>query len=397
MLAELLHPLAKMMHADEEEQAYRPRPSLAGPARCIRQMVYLKMGQPVDHSLSGRAFHIFNDGNWHEELTFDWLQNSAYKIHSRQMMVSIPGLWSFLPPEPMIECVVCTKANGHPTCFSQRDLHGHIDGLATDLLGTDFLVEHKGINHFSFEKYWRADEYPEDYLTQLALYLRALQLVNPDLHEGLLLIKNKMTSGFIEYRAGYDTLADTLTVTRLTRHTGEFQVVQEARPTITALAVKKFADVDTMAAHRSLPARPYEEDDWQCRYCPFSQTCWGSYKEDLLRLCTDRLVVGDAEGAMIAAYWHAQQQESSAKKKKEEIGAKLKARLLALAEEQQGEHASGHEIICATDRYVAKLKPQDFDRIVWEAVPLDLSLKMDAYKKTTTTPVLRITQPKAKT
>ena len=84
MLADLIPKLAVM--GAKPEQPYRPRPSSAGPERCIRQMVFHGLKIPRD-PLPGRALLFFDDSSWHEELTADWLRTSAYKVHSEQMEV----------------------------------------------------------------------------------------------------------------------------------------------------------------------------------------------------------------------------------------------------------------------------------------------------------------------
>ena len=78
MLAEIIPKIAGM---EQNEWDFKPRPSSAGPERCIRQMVYHGLGFPSE-PLSGRAILVFDDSSWHEELTLDWLRKSAFKIHS---------------------------------------------------------------------------------------------------------------------------------------------------------------------------------------------------------------------------------------------------------------------------------------------------------------------------
>ena len=94
MLVELLHKVAQMEDEDREPVDYYPRPSMAGPDRCIRQMVYLARGEEKEKALDGRVLHIFNDGHWHEELTIEWIQKTAFTLHSQQMRirVSMQGL-----------------------------------------------------------------------------------------------------------------------------------------------------------------------------------------------------------------------------------------------------------------------------------------------------------------
>ena len=103
MLADILHKLST-----EEEHPYYPRPSLAGPERCVRQLVYQGLGMPKE-PLPGRTYHVFDDGTFHEELTADWIRKSAFQIHSQQMGVD---------------------------CGTEQGIHlqGSIDGVITDIV-----------------------------------------------------------------------------------------------------------------------------------------------------------------------------------------------------------------------------------------------------------------------
>ena len=87
MLADLIPKLAQLTR--EKDQGYRRRPSSSGPERCERSMVYHGLGVDPE-PFPGRTLLIFDDGNWHEELTLDWLRQSAYKIHHEQMTVETP-------------------------------------------------------------------------------------------------------------------------------------------------------------------------------------------------------------------------------------------------------------------------------------------------------------------
>src|SRR5438105_2670715 len=84
MLADVIPDLA---FRQTHEHLYRPRPSLAGPERCLRQLVYLAMGTK-GRPFPGRFLLVLDDSSWHEELTLNWLAQSEYKIHSRQLEVN---------------------------------------------------------------------------------------------------------------------------------------------------------------------------------------------------------------------------------------------------------------------------------------------------------------------
>ena len=67
MLADILHKIAESEFSEKKDSKFYPRPSSAGPLRCIRQMVYHGLDHPKK-PLQGRAYHVFDDGHWHEEL-----------------------------------------------------------------------------------------------------------------------------------------------------------------------------------------------------------------------------------------------------------------------------------------------------------------------------------------
>jgi len=258
MLADILHKIAGM---DSNESRYYPRPSLAGPDRCIRQMVYWGMGI-ARKPLPGRAVIIFDDSSFHEELTDDWIRKSAYQLHSEQMKIDIG-----------------TKYGIH--------LIGHIDGIVTDLTGQDIHFEHKAINHFTFQKYWTG-EIPQDYIFQTCLYNLGLKKDNPDINQSLLLIKNKNTSQYLEYLINYED--DTATIIQRINSQGETIEMGEVIKSITDSAFNKFAVVSDYIKQKKLPLRQYDIDDWHCQYCGWKQLCWGDYEKEFQELKTDEML-----------------------------------------------------------------------------------------------------------
>ena len=236
----------KAGHEDE----YRPRPSSAGPERCKRQMVYHARGEERA-PLGGRAVLVFDDSSWHEELTRDWINKSAYQVHSDQMEV---------------DC-----GDG---------LVGHIDGVITDMLGIDTLLEHKALSHFGYMAILKGN-LPLDYITQTCLYLRGLLKVQPDVAGAVLLIKNKNQSAYLEITITYDPETDTAHVTDMADHLGEQYVIDKEIPGICAKAVKKFREVDAHVEAGTLPARQYEQSHWRCQYCGFGVRCWSGWKGEM--------------------------------------------------------------------------------------------------------------------
>lgn len=267
MLADTIAKIAAMTAEEKEEHAYYARPSIAGPDRCIRQMVYWGMNIPRA-PLPGRTILVFDDSSWHEELTMDWLRKSAFQVHSEQMEAK-------------------TDFRGYPTFLT-----GHIDFIVTDLLGKDYLVEHKAINHFTFQKFWDG-EIPQDYMAQTCIYLRGLYKDNPSLYMALLLVKNKNTAQYIEYLIEYNYEADLCTVVSITHSTGETKDLNVTIPGIVGAAFEKFAAVDAYVVTKTLPKRQYFIDDWHCDYCGWNGTCWEGYEQEFNELKTDQMLPGE--------------------------------------------------------------------------------------------------------
>lgn len=238
---------------------YYPRPSYAGPERCLRAICYEAQGFPK--KLSDRFYAILDDSAWHEELTLDILRKSSFKLHSEQMAVE------------------CGRVTHRGAPFT---IKGKIDGILTDLAGVDRLLEHKAINHFTFEKY-SSEAFPMDYLTQMAFYFVGLSKVQPEIHEGVLLIKNKNTSQYLEFFIDYDIPKDLLKVVEvirsdgMRREGGEFQGLYRQ-------AISRFEEVERHRREKTLPPRQYEPGDWQCGYCSFEEKCDADYEKEVASL-----------------------------------------------------------------------------------------------------------------
>lgn len=343
MLVELLHKVAVMEHQDEDERPYYHRPSMAGPDRCMRQMVYQARGQEKDKELPGRMWHVFNDGHWHEELTNEWIQKTAFTLHSQQMKVSVSMLG--------------------------LTVSGKMDGILTDILGVDRIYEHKGYNHFTFERYWGKDTYPEDNFAQTAIYTRGAQEHNPDIRQAILVIKNKNTSAFLEYLLDYDRDADTLTVLKKTNHLGETIDLKEVRPAIVTACFQKFLAIDQHKAIDSLPDRPYDYDDWHCQYCAFQETCWASLKDEVESLAEE----ADLEPEMadtLRYYKEIGAQITDQEKEKEALRGKI---LEALKAKQAKKGKAGE--------YMATMNIVPTKRLDLDLVPDPLKGQLEPYKK----------------
>lgn len=295
MIADIIHKLAEF---EREDYTYTPRPSQAGPDRCIRQMVYHGLNiarQP----LPGRSIHVFNDSSWHEELTADWIRKSTYKLHSEQMTVEV-GMNGLV-------------------------ISGHIDYIATDLQGKDTLIEHKAINHFTFEKY-KHGELPMDYLTQTCLYLRGIHAIQPECTSALLLVKNKNTSAYLEFNIDYDDEHDVLTINSILCSDGTENKVNQSFPDICKNAFDKFMRVQEYIKTKTLPKRQYELNHWRCDYCQWGAVCWDNWEEEIEKMATDQQL--DEEIATAAGhYQECKMHMDEIKKEQEEAKRFIKDRL----------------------------------------------------------------------
>lgn len=284
MLAEIIHSIFSMENVEENKPFY-PRPSLAGPQRCTRQMVYWASGANKTQSISGRALQVFSDSGWTEETTADVIRKSAFHLHSEQMGITIKNAFPWMP-EGTWECKVCGEHIPYTAC------HGHIDYIVSDILGVDRICDHKGINHFSWESYYKG-AVPYDYFVQLAIYARGLQQDNPELKEILLLMKNKNTSGYLEFRGVYDNKTDTLKVFEKTTHLGERIDVDIVMANITNDAFNKFGEVYKHKFAGTLPERQYEYDTWICGYCSHKALCWSGWANEHKELASDVELEGE--------------------------------------------------------------------------------------------------------
>lgn len=357
MLAEILHRVAAMEAEERGEHIYRPRPSMSGPERCLRQMVYQARGE-ARKPLPGRAITVMEDSSWHEELTADLIRKGAFHVHSQQMPVSIPGAYPWR--KDAWTCNVCSKQIPADEC------HGHIDFIVTDMIGMDVLVEHKALSHFGFEGLLKG-ELPLDYLTQKAIYLRGANLINPELYRGLLLVKNKNQSGYLEFLSEYDAATDTLTVLERVHHTGERMALGVQIQRITQSAFDKFQKVDQYVVRNELPPRPYDYDHWRCQYCGYTETCYASFGTEHAKLIED--VALDEEMATLIRYrQETAAQESEARKEKESLTDKIKDALKALGVRKG---RAGEYIVDWQRGLQKRLDPEALDPIVRAAATVE--------------------------
>jgi hypothetical protein len=274
MFAELLLGAAQLgLRTDEP---YRPRPSMAGPERCERQMVYKARG--IDElAVSSRLAVVFKDGVAHEQVTLDILKTTLFDIHSEQLPIDLHGVLEWLEGQPPYRCSVCTAAQGSPAFIPATTLHGHIDALARDLFGIDRLVEHKGFVSHIFTRLWNQGKEPLDNFTQAVLYFRGLKEKGLAVDEGALLIKNKDTGAYLEFELRYDYDQDILHVPVMTRSPHERAEVNRSYPGLFRATIEKFRRVHVHSVTETLPDRLKDPNDVRCDYCPFQDLCWEGF------------------------------------------------------------------------------------------------------------------------
>jgi len=298
MLAEILHKIAAQEYQEKGDNKYYPRPSLAGPERCIRQMVYWRLGVPAT-PLPGRGVMVFDDSTWHEQLTDDWIRKSAYGLHSEQMKVTI-------------------SRQGY-----QFILHGKIDGILQDMLGKELHLEHKAVSHFSWQEMAKGDPHA-DMVAQDCMYLDGLREFAPHIDHSLLLIKNKNTAQYLEFVIAYIP-KDDLAIVESMLVSGEGiepVILNREYKGIIEDCFAKFQKIEDCALQGKLPERQYQKDHWRCQYCQYHETCWANYEKEFESLAMG-VDLSEIE-EICAQYVKASKSFNEAKTSKESLRAQIK-------------------------------------------------------------------------
>ncbi|TET23385.1 MAG: hypothetical protein E3J78_02320 [Candidatus Cloacimonadota bacterium] len=323
MLADILHKIAVDEAKDGRDYKYAPRPSNSGLERCMRQTVYYGLDYEKK-PLAGRMLFVFDDSSWHEELTADWIRKSAYRLHSEQMHVNIPTGLNFLP-ERICEFEINKKKCGQ--VIPVENIAGHIDGILTDLTGKDILWEHKAISHFTFGMYRKGDVFPLDNITQTCNYLKGLLLVQSELTDALLLIKNKMTSQYLEYYITYDYNNDTATIIYMMDSIDKVKVeLNKEFDNITFQSSNRFANVQECIEKKKIPARQYERSHWRCDYCPYGETCWEGWAEEIESMESD-VALSEEFGTLLGHRQEIAMHVSEMTKEKKTLDKEIKDKL----------------------------------------------------------------------
>jgi hypothetical protein len=289
--------------------------------------------------MPGRAILTMDDSSWHEELTADWIRKTSYKLHSEQMPLNIPVSLSL--PERKFYCRTCKKE----VVIPKNCLHGHIDGILEDLGSSEYLWEHKAINHFTFYRI-APDNLPEGYLAQACTYSKGIQeKIAPHIKDGLLLIKNKNTAQYVEIYFQYDVKSDTCTVFHMLYSTGEMIEVNRQIENIVERSVEVFRKVENYKKRKVLPPRAFEFGTvYPCEYCGWYGTCWDGYEEELGELEKDAALSEEID-TMVGYYQELKMHADEIKKQMDEVKAEIKKKL-----KEKG--VAGGK----TDRYIVELQ-----------------------------------------
>ena len=313
MLCDVIPKIASFESKEEDTKRnnveYRHRCSGATYGeKCPRQQVFHALKVPPK-AFSDRFSLVLDDSSWHEHLSADFIRKSGYKLHSEQMQVS-------------------------PFEINDIPVTGSIDGIITDMQGTDRLYEHKALNHFTFEKFEKGKTFPYDYICQCVMYIIGLAKDTGKHLEGLLLIKNKNTARYIEYLIEYDPQED-IAKTRLYTmdySDNELGTLKEVKEFFMEHVVEKakhrFKEIDRYVSENKLPKRQYNlDDDWQCEYCRWSEICWKDYAIEVSKR-KDNVTLDNEYIEKVTKYKELGTVENEAKKDRKILKTELKKHMV---------------------------------------------------------------------
>ena len=334
MLAEIIHPIAAMNY---DEWPYHPRPSNSGPDHCLRKLAF-HAADVKGRDPGGRFLVVLDDSSWHEELVVNWIEQSVFHVHSRQLRIT------------------CGRTIWNEQAF---EITGAIDGIVTDLLSVDRLLECKAIEHFTFMRYVSGETLPTNYFSQCVLYLAGVQALNPEIDECLLLIKNKNQSAFLEYRLRYDRTTDRLTLLEMTTSSGERSFPNLEFIGLYSQAMARFEQIEAHRANGTLPERPYADpENYHCGYCPYRTFCWEGYVRPPLE---DTISLREDLVPLVQEYLSLEQEVKPKEKRLKELKQLFKLELNTL----HAQTAAGHG-------YVLNMTESSQDRLDESLLPTAL-------------------------
>ncbi len=346
MFAELILGIAQL---GLKPTAYRPRPSLAGPERCLRQLVYKGRNVP-EPPVGRRLAMIFEDGHRHEDTSLKFLKDSLFVLEGQQRPVTIRNAFPWRAQHPDYRCHECSSAPGQDVWIPATALHGHLDALLRGLDGTRFLLEHKSVVSHYFQRYWEETQTPLDYFTQVVMYLRGLHEEGCPVTDGALVIKNKDTGAILEFEFQYDYGNDLFTVTAIIKAPGhEYKAVRHTYSRLYFDAVSRFEQVDRHIHEHTLPERLDDRDDIRCQYCPHVDHCWDSVEAITL---TEQARIPENLKAEAEEFIALDRQRTPIEKRYKELKDKLKPALIKL---HLKEAAVGSDLLVLTASHTTKL------------------------------------------
>jgi DNA-directed RNA polymerase subunit RPC12/RpoP len=271
---------------------------------------------------------IFRDGHAHEDTSLALLKDSAFLIHSQQLPIDIENAYWWRSDKSSYRCPDCSQAAGHDVWIPPTRLHGHIDALATTILGDTYLFEHKSVVSHFFRRYWEEGKTPLDYFTQVVMYLRGLKEKGIPITAGALVIKNKDTGAILEFEFSYAHDPDILTITAIIKAPGhEYKRVHHEYPNLYEQALRRFEEVDRHIDNKTLPARLDDPDDIRCEYCGYRDLCWEDYEAPSL---TERLIIPESLKSQAKEFIELDDRLAPLKKRHQELKDTLKAQFLQL-------------------------------------------------------------------
>ena len=224
MIIEKIFEDARKVADPQNGKRYWFRPSEAGD--CRRSIAYARLGYEKEEKEDERQL-LLQDGHMHGNDLKDRLSRT------------LKGKNGFHSPEQEFERTIEHKG-------VKVTVKGHVDGL----LGTDGIVEFKGISHFTFKDLVRTREVRKSYILQLTLYIWLSKR-----KWGIFLIKDKNNSHLFEQKLDFD-------------------------PQLIKWCLDRFAEVEKALQKKKLPDRDFALGSKECYQCDFFKECWkGSTKK----------------------------------------------------------------------------------------------------------------------
>ena len=225
-------------------------------SNCRRQLAYYAHGYTVTNPPNNIAINRMLAGTYLEAVAVDWLRRTGW-IAVRSFTDDYPR-----PPRLRIELTDNIVVTGTP------DAHG-LHPMLTDSQLTVLEIKTRGNAAWAqMEKLGTLGAFPSA-IAQLAFYRRGLltyqakhglDIIHPD-STGMLVSMNTDTKDVRLFRASDLNLENTLT-----------DLTANLTPLVSLLLQSDDPE--------QLPAKDYRADSWQCKSCPFFNTCQQQKPDD---------------------------------------------------------------------------------------------------------------------